>query len=227
MLSQRMMRYFKRCLTVNVKMLPFFARRVYALSLQPSVRVRSGSWTYRAGARSRYRLAITAQQRVAGLRPRAAPSTCKTSSEVRSYAKQSWHRWGTSLSLGTFRKLNREYWRGLRITKICSTSSVLAVTLMPLSVLKCSTYRDFQKKAILTLGSLQSRRSLAAGTGSVGRLSLPSFSLASLALLPYATTKRLQRSSVWMPPTSTVSLTGTRMLRSSGRFPTPVRNVSC
>ena len=227
LLLQKMTRYFKRCSTVNVKTWHFFAKRVYALSLQPSARVRSGSWTSRAGARSRYRLAITAQQRVAGLRPRAAPSTCKTSSEVRSCAKQSWHRWGASLWSGTFHKLNRESSRGLLITKICSTSSGLAVTLMPRSVLRCSTYPAFQKKVIQTLDNLRSRHCLAVGTGLVGRLSLPSFSLDSLALLPYATTKRLQRSLVWTPPTSTASLGGTRMLRSSGRFPTPVRNVSC
>jgi len=162
LLLQKMTRYFKRCSTVNVKTSHFFARRVYALSQRPSVLVRKGSLISRAGARSRYRLATTAQRRAAGLRPRGQPSTCKTSSEVRSYAKQSWHRWGTSLSLGTFRKLNREYWRGWRITKICSTSSVLAVTLMPLSALRCSVYPAFQKKRIQTCGSLQSRRYLAA-----------------------------------------------------------------
>jgi len=224
---QKMTRYFRRCSTVNVKTLPFFVKRVFGLSLQPRERVPNASWTSQAGGRSRYRLAITARQRVAGLLPRAAPSTCKTSSEVRSYAKQSWHRWGTSLSLGTFRKLSREYLHGLRITKICSTSSALAVTLMPRSVLRCLAYPAFQKKAIQTLDSLQSRRYLAAGMVWGGRLSLPSFSLDSLAHLPYATTKRLQRSSVWTPPTSTVSLGGTRMLRSSGRFPTPARSVSC
>ena len=195
LLLQRMTRFFKRCSTVNVKTLPFFVKLAFGLSQRPSVHGRSASSIYRAGVSSRSRLATSARQRAVGLLQGDRPSTCRTSSAVRSYAKQSWHRWGTSLSSGTFRKLNLEYLRGFRITKICSTSSALAVTLMPRSVLRCSTYPAFQKKAILILGSLQSQRCSAVGMGLAGHLSLPNFSLDSLEHRPYATTWPLRRSS--------------------------------
>ena len=222
----KMTPYSKRCLTVSARMLPSFVRRVCELSPRRNEPALSGFWTSLSGAHCLYHLATTGPSPVAGPQQRVAPSTCKTSSEVRSYAKRSWHRWGTSLSSGTFRRLNREYSRGLRITKICSTSSGLAVTLMPRSVLRCSTYRAFQKKVIQTLDSLQSRRCSAAGTGLAGRLSLPNFSLDSLAHRPFATTRTSPKSWGSTRRTSSASSAGKTTSRSSGKSRTRARRKS-
>ena len=155
---RRTMRCSKRSSTVNVKTLPFFVKRVFGLSQQPNAHVPSVSSTSLVGVIFRSRLVTMARYLAVGQRAKEAQSTCKTSSEVRSYAKQLWLPKAMNSSSVTSRKLSREYSRGLRITRTCLTSSALGVTLTPHLERRCLTYRGSPKTLIQTYANLQSRR---------------------------------------------------------------------
>ncbi len=204
-LWQRTMRCSKHSSTVNVKMLPSFVKRVFGLSPQQNERVHNASSTSVDVVRSLFRLRITALQRGVGRRAKARPSICKTSSEVRSYAKRLWLPKVASLSSVTSRKLSREYLRGFRITQRCLKSSGQEVTLTQRSVLKCLTYPDLIRNRTLIYGSLQRARSWVADMAWVGRHSPRNYSRASLVLRLSGTTWRSQRNSALLKRRSNAS----------------------
>ena len=187
--------FFKPYLTATTKMSDFFAKPDSKSSQPPSVPGHSGSWTSQAGARCRYRLATMGPSRGAGQRAKALPSTCRTSSAGRSYAKQLWLPRAISWSWGTYRRLSREYSRGFVTTKICWTSSGQVRTLTPRSVRRCLAYPALLRTATRTYGSLQRARCWVVATASDGPHLRHNFLSASLGRPLYATTKTSRVSS--------------------------------
>ena len=121
--------YSKRYSMVNVKTLPYFVKRVFGLNPRQKEPERNGFWTSVNGVHFQFLSRTMVRKQVAGLLAKARPSTCRISSEARSYAKRLWLPLVTNWSWGTYHRLNRECSRGFRITQTCSTSSGLAVTL--------------------------------------------------------------------------------------------------
>ena len=204
----RMMPSFRHCSTVNVKTLPYFVKRVSGLSPRPSVREHSDSLTSVAEVRYPFRYRIMVRKQAGGPQAKARPSTCKTSSEVRSYAKRLWLPMATNSSSAIYRRLSHEFSHGFQTTQTCWTSSGPAVILMPRSVRRCSTYPALVKSLTLTFGSLRRARCLAADTVLAGRLLLLNSSRDSLGRRRNATTWGLRRS--WGSPSKRrrSSLTG-------------------
>ena len=186
----------KRSSMVNVKTLPSFVKHAFGLSQRLNVQGHSDSWTSLSEANFLYRYRITALSRVGGRQQKVQQSTCKTSSEAVSYAKQLWLPKAINLSLGIYRKLNREYSRGWVTTKICSTSSGQAVTLTRRLERRCLTYPASVKILIQTLDNLQRAPCLVADMALAGRPLLRSYLLASLEPLQSGTKRRLPRRSV-------------------------------
>ena len=195
LLLQRTMRYFKRSSMVNARTLPSFVKRAFGLSPQLSVPVHNASSTSVSAVRYLSPSPTMVPRRGDGLRPKARQSTCKTSSEARSYAKQLWLPKVISLSWAISRRLNREYLRGFRITKICSRSSGQAVILTPRLVRRCLTYPDLVRNRTQTYGSLQKVRSWVAAMGLVGRHLQRNCLSDFLVHRPLGTRKTSQRSS--------------------------------
>ena len=214
LLLQRMTRFFKRCSTGTTRMLPLFVRLALKSSPPRSVRGRSGFWTSPSVADCLYRSHTTAQSQDAGRQPKAAPSTCRTSSVGPSCVKQLWLPRTTSLSLATSPRLSREYSRGWRTTKTCSSSSGRAVTLTLRSALRCSTFPDLLKKAIPTYGSLRKARCLAAVTDLDGPRLQPSFWLVSSVRRLSVTIRASLKNWASLQRTSRSSLSGTTTSRS-------------
>ena len=193
LLSLRMTLCFRRCSTETMRTLRIYAKQGSKSNQLQNVRVLSGSSTSASVERCRSRSAITGPARGGGRPAKAAPSTCRTSNEDRSYAKRSWLPKAARWSLGTYLRLSREFSRGFRITKICSTSSREVVTLTRPSGRRCSISRALRKSLIPTFASLRSQLYLDAGTVSVG-LRLPlSYSSVSSVLHPCATPRSLPR----------------------------------
>ena len=204
----RMMPSSKRSSMVNVKTLPSFVKHAFGLSPRLNAQEPKGFLTSLSEANFLYRYRITALSRDVGLLRKAQQSTCKTSSEAVSYAKQLWLPKGTVWSSVTSHKLNREFSRGFRITTRCLTSSGQVVTLTPRSALRCLTYPDLLRSLIPTSGSLRRVRSWAAGMDSGGRRSRPSFLWGSLARRLNATTKPLPKHWESIKPMPSGSWTG-------------------
>ena len=174
--SLKTMPYFKRYSIVNVKTLPYFVKRVFGLNLQPSAPVLSGSLISANAVPFPYLSPTTGRRLAGGQQAKARPSTCKTSSEDRSYAKRLWLQRGINSSSGISRRLNREYLHGFQITQTCLTSSRLEATLTPRSVRRCLTYPDLVRKATLTYGSLRRAHCSVAVMGWGGQRSRHNFS---------------------------------------------------
>ena len=184
----RTMRCSKRYSTVNVKMLPSFVRRAFGLNLPPSAQGLRDSSTLVNAVPYQFLSPTTVRRRVVGRQPKARPSTCKTSSVVHSYAKRLWLPKVASLSLVTYRRLNREYSRGFRITQRCLKSSGQEVTLTQRSVRRCLTYPDLVRNRTQIYGSLRRARSWVADTVWAGLHLRPNSLLASLVLRQSGTT---------------------------------------
>ena len=191
---QRMMRSSNSYSTVPSKKSNYFVRLVLKLSQQLSARERHASMRLVSEESYPYLCRITGRRLGVGQRARVRQSTCKTSSEVHSYAKRLWLPKGKVWSSETSHKLNREYSRGFRITQRCLTSFGQVVTLMPRSVRRCLTFPDLLRNRTLTYGSLQKARSWVVATGWAGLRLRRSYLRASLVLSRSCTTRRLQRS---------------------------------
>ena len=151
------------------KTLPFFVKLAFGLSQQPSAPAPSGSTTSLNVAASRFRLVTLGRRQADGRRAKAQPSTCKTSSEAPSYAKQLWLPKGINWSWGTYLRLNREFSRGFRITKKCSTSSGVVLTLTLPSGRRCSTFKTSPRNLTLIFANLRKVLCWDADTVLVGR----------------------------------------------------------
>ena len=213
LLLRRMTRFFKRCSTGTTRTLPLFVRLALKSSPPRSVRGRSGFWTSPSVADCLYRSHTTARSQAGGQRQRAAPSTCRTSSEDRSCAKLLWLPKGTNWSSAICHRLNREFLRGWLITRTCYSSSGKAVILTQRSALRCSTYRALQKSHTLISGSRRSPRFWAVVTDWAGLHSPPSYSWVSSVRRLNAMTKTSQRSSALPRRTYKSFLSGTTTSR--------------
>ena len=185
----------KRSSTANVKMLRSFVKRVFGLNLPPSAQGLRGSSTLANAAPYQSPFLITARRRVVGRQQKARRLTCKTSSEVHSYAKRLWLPKATVSSWVTSRRLSREYSRGFRITQRCLTSFGQEVILMPRSVRRCLTFPDLVKNRTQIYGSLQKAHYLAVATGSDGLRLRHSYLQVSLAHRQSGTTLHSQKNS--------------------------------
>ena len=190
---QKTMRSSKPSSMVQTKMLRSFAKRVSKLNPPPSVQGLRDSLTLVNAAPYQSLSPTTVRRLGDGRQLRGPPSTCKTSSAVRSYVKQLWLPRGINSSLATYRRLNRECLHGYQITQICSTSSALGVTLTPRSALKCLTYQGLPKSLIQTCANLQSQRYSGAAMVLAGRPLRRSFLRGSLGLPQFATRGRSRK----------------------------------
>ena len=191
---QRMTRSSSSFLTARLRMSDIYVKRVLKLNQRLNEHERNAFWTSPSVARCLSPSRTTGLYQGVGRPAKAAPSTCKTSSEAASYAKRLWLPKGANSWSVTCPRLNREYWRGFLTTKTCSTSSNEVVTLMQRSVRRCLTFPAFLKSLTQTYDSLRKAHYLAAVTASVGLRLRPSFLLGFSGPRRNATTKRLQRS---------------------------------
>ena len=203
--SPRTTRYFKHYSTVSEKTLPFFVRLAFGLNQRQSGQERSASLTFPDEVRFLSRLATMALSQGAGQQPRALPSTCKTSSAVRSYAKLSWLPRDTNSSLAIFPKSSRVSLRGLRITATSLTSSGQDKTPTLRLARRCSAYPALQKSRTPIFAKVQSPLCWAQDMVWAGPHSRRSSWSASSVRRLSATTRPLRRSWVSRLHTSTSS----------------------
>ena len=134
-------------------MLQHYAKRGSKLNRPLRGLAHSVFLTSRDGARFLYHSRTMVLRRADGLPPKVRPSTCKTSSVARSYARRSWLRKGISLLWEIYRRSSPVFSRGLQTMRSCYASSSQVATRMHSSALRCSTSRVLQKSRTPTFGS--------------------------------------------------------------------------